>query len=284
MIIVDTALKKRLAAGNPVKVGMVGAGYMGARHRAPDPHRDARPAPRRDREPRRRRRPSAPTARPGSTSARSVASTAELESAMAAGRLRRHRRPDGAVPGGRRRGGHRDDRRRRVRRARRARRDEPRQAPHPDERRRPTPRSARCSRSTPTANGVVYTYTDGDEPGVAMNLFRFVDSIGYKPVLLGQIKGFLDRYRNPDTQRDFAEKHGQKPGDGRLVRRRLEARARVARSSATRRASCRACAACTATRCAHVKDLLNALHAATTSRTAASSTSCSAPSRTPAPS
>ena len=29
MIIVDTALKKRLAAGNPVKVGMVGAGYMG---------------------------------------------------------------------------------------------------------------------------------------------------------------------------------------------------------------------------------------------------------------
>ncbi len=60
-------------------------------------------------------------------------------------------------------------------------------------------------------NNVVYTYTDGDEPGVAMNLFRFVDSIGYKPVLLGQIKGFLDRYRNPETQREFAEKHGQKP-------------------------------------------------------------------------
>ena len=59
--------------------------------------------------------------------------------------------------------------------------------------------------------GVVYTYTDGDEPGVAMNLFRFVDSIGYKPVLLGQIKGFLNRYRNPDTQRAFAEQHKQKP-------------------------------------------------------------------------
>jgi predicted homoserine dehydrogenase-like protein len=58
--------------------------------------------------------------------------------------------------------------------------------------------------------GVVYTYTDGDEPGVAMNLFRFVDSIGYQPVMLGQIKGFLDRYRNPDTQREFAEKHNQK--------------------------------------------------------------------------
>ncbi len=59
--------------------------------------------------------------------------------------------------------------------------------------------------------GVIYTYTDGDEPGVAMNLFRFVDSIGYKPVLMGQIKGFLDRYRNPDTQRAFAEQHKQKP-------------------------------------------------------------------------
>jgi predicted homoserine dehydrogenase-like protein len=59
--------------------------------------------------------------------------------------------------------------------------------------------------------GVVYTYTDGDEPGVAMNLFRFVDSIGYKPVLMGQIKGFLNRYRNPDTQRAFAEAHKQKP-------------------------------------------------------------------------
>jgi predicted homoserine dehydrogenase-like protein len=58
--------------------------------------------------------------------------------------------------------------------------------------------------------GVVYTYTDGDEPGVALNLFRFVDSIGYKPVLMGQIKGFLNRYRNPDTQREFAEKHQQK--------------------------------------------------------------------------
>ncbi|MCS6945888.1 MAG: NAD(P)-dependent oxidoreductase [Sutterellaceae bacterium] len=59
--------------------------------------------------------------------------------------------------------------------------------------------------------GVVYTYSDGDEPGVAMNLFRFVDSMGYKPVLMGQIKGFLDRYRNPETQKAFAETHQQKP-------------------------------------------------------------------------
>lgn len=60
-------------------------------------------------------------------------------------------------------------------------------------------------------NGVVYTYTDGDEPGVAMNLYRFVEGIGYKPVLMGQIKGFLDRYRNPDTQREFAARNKQRP-------------------------------------------------------------------------
>lgn len=60
-------------------------------------------------------------------------------------------------------------------------------------------------------NGVVYTYTDGDEPGVAMNLFRFVESIGCKAVLMGQIKGFLDHYRNPETQRAFAEKVKQDP-------------------------------------------------------------------------
>ena len=58
--------------------------------------------------------------------------------------------------------------------------------------------------------GVVYTYTDGDEPGVAMNLFRFVKTIGYQPVAMGQIKGFLDRYRNPETQAGFAAKHKQK--------------------------------------------------------------------------
>ena len=59
--------------------------------------------------------------------------------------------------------------------------------------------------------GVVITYTDGDEPGVAMNLYRFAKGIGYRPVLMGQIKGFLDRYRNPETQRGFALKHKQKP-------------------------------------------------------------------------
>jgi len=62
------------------------------------------------------------------------------------------------------------------------------------------------------AAGVVLTNTDGDEPGVAMNLVRFARGIGYEPVLAGNLKGLIDPYRTPETQREFAAKHGQKPG------------------------------------------------------------------------
>jgi predicted homoserine dehydrogenase-like protein len=59
--------------------------------------------------------------------------------------------------------------------------------------------------------GVVYTNVDGDEPGVAMNLYRFVETLGYRPVMAGNIKGFIDTKRTPDTQRAFAERYGQDP-------------------------------------------------------------------------
>lgn len=58
--------------------------------------------------------------------------------------------------------------------------------------------------------GVIYTNADGDQPGVIMNLYRFVKSIGVKPVLCGNIKGLHDPYRNPTTQEGFAKKWGQK--------------------------------------------------------------------------
>jgi predicted homoserine dehydrogenase-like protein len=60
-----------------------------------------------------------------------------------------------------------------------------------------------------SAAGVVLTNTDGDEPGVAMTLFRYVSSLGLKSVAAGNIKGMVDYYRNPDTQRAFAEKNDQ---------------------------------------------------------------------------
>jgi predicted homoserine dehydrogenase-like protein len=58
--------------------------------------------------------------------------------------------------------------------------------------------------------GVVVTNADGDQPGVIMNLYRFVRSIGVKPVLCGNIKGLHDPYRNPTTQEGFAKQWGQK--------------------------------------------------------------------------
>ena len=60
-------------------------------------------------------------------------------------------------------------------------------------------------------SGVVITNADGDQPGVIMNLYRFVRGIGVRPVLCGNIKGLHDPYRNPDTQREFALKWKQKP-------------------------------------------------------------------------
>lgn len=60
-------------------------------------------------------------------------------------------------------------------------------------------------------NGVVVTHTDGDEPGVAMTLLRYVRSLGLKPVAAGNIKGMVDHYRTPATQAAFAEKNDQDP-------------------------------------------------------------------------
>jgi predicted homoserine dehydrogenase-like protein len=61
------------------------------------------------------------------------------------------------------------------------------------------------------AAGVVVTNVDGDQPGVTMNLYRFVKGLGVTPVLCGNIKGLHDPYRNPTTQEGFARKWKQKP-------------------------------------------------------------------------
>lgn len=61
------------------------------------------------------------------------------------------------------------------------------------------------------AAGVIYSFADGDQPGVQMNLYRFVAGLGIKPVLCGNIKGLHDPYRNPTTQESFAKRWGQKP-------------------------------------------------------------------------
>ena len=57
--------------------------------------------------------------------------------------------------------------------------------------------------------GVILSGSDGDQPGVIMNLYRFVKNMGFTPLVLGNIKGFLDLHKNPDDMKPFAENMGQ---------------------------------------------------------------------------
>lgn len=60
-------------------------------------------------------------------------------------------------------------------------------------------------------HGVIFSACDGDEPGVQINLYRWVKGLGLTPRVVGNIKGLQDPYRNPTTQKGFAEKWGQNP-------------------------------------------------------------------------
>ena len=103
--------------------------------------------------------------------------------------------------------------------------------------------------------GVVLTATDGDEPGVAMNLVRFTRTIGCEPVCAGNLKGMIDPYRTPETQREFAEQHNQKPimvtsfADGTKLSMEATILANAAGFRVARRGML-------GHRCAHVKDTL----------------------------
>jgi predicted homoserine dehydrogenase-like protein len=59
--------------------------------------------------------------------------------------------------------------------------------------------------------GVVLSACEGDEPGILVNLYRWVKGLGLTPRVMGNVKGLQDPYRNPDTQKGFAEKWGQNP-------------------------------------------------------------------------
>ena len=59
--------------------------------------------------------------------------------------------------------------------------------------------------------GVILSACDGDEPGVQMNLYRWVKGLGLTPRVIGNVKGLQDPYRNPTTQKGFAERWKQNP-------------------------------------------------------------------------
>ena len=60
-------------------------------------------------------------------------------------------------------------------------------------------------------HGVCLSACEGDEPGVQMNLHRWVTGLGLTPRVMGNVKGLQDPYRNPTTQQGFAERWGQNP-------------------------------------------------------------------------
>lgn len=59
--------------------------------------------------------------------------------------------------------------------------------------------------------GVMLSGCDGDQPGVIMNLYRFVKSMGFTPLVCGNIKGMQDFYRNPTTQAGFGKRWNMTP-------------------------------------------------------------------------
>lgn len=59
------------------------------------------------------------------------------------------------------------------------------------------------------AAGVIYSVSDGDQPGLEMNLWRYVRGLGMEPLVCGNVKGLQDVRRNPTTQEGFAKTWNQ---------------------------------------------------------------------------
>lgn len=66
-------------------------------------------------------------------------------------------------------------------------------------------------RAKADAAGIIYSGADGDQPGVTMNLVRYVEAMGLRPLVCGNIKGLHDPYRNPTTQAGYARQWKQTP-------------------------------------------------------------------------
>jgi len=60
--------------------------------------------------------------------------------------------------------------------------------------------------------GVLYTVSSGDEPGCLMELYDFVSSLGYEPIVIGKGKNNpLDPTATPDTVAEPARRSGKDP-------------------------------------------------------------------------
>lgn len=62
------------------------------------------------------------------------------------------------------------------------------------------------------STGALYSVSSGDEPGCLMELWDFVQTLGYEPIVIGKGKNNpLNPAANPDTVRASAEKAGMAP-------------------------------------------------------------------------
>jgi predicted homoserine dehydrogenase-like protein len=59
--------------------------------------------------------------------------------------------------------------------------------------------------------GQILSACEGDEPGLQINLYRWVKGLGLIPRVMGNVKGLQDPYRNPTTQKGYAERWGENP-------------------------------------------------------------------------
>ncbi len=59
--------------------------------------------------------------------------------------------------------------------------------------------------------GAFFCQADGDQPAVIMNQYRYAKSIGFTPVMAGNIKSLQDHRRTPTTQAGFAANVFQRP-------------------------------------------------------------------------
>ena len=71
-------------------------------------------------------------------------------------------------------------------------------------------------------HGVEFSACDGDEPGLQMNLYRWVRGLGLEPRVMGNVKGLQDPYRNAGDAEGLRGEVGSEPRDGHVVRGRLE--------------------------------------------------------------
>ncbi|MCF6212023.1 MAG: NAD(P)-dependent oxidoreductase [Gammaproteobacteria bacterium] len=57
-------------------------------------------------------------------------------------------------------------------------------------------------------NGVIYTLSDGDQPGVLMRLMEFTEAAGFETVAAINCKGFIDRHATPESIRAWSKHQG----------------------------------------------------------------------------